>query len=254
MGSLAIGYGRVSMSSDKTAGNSEEFQKAAVEAYCKANGLTLHNWGFDDGVSGATRLLERPAGRNIVDACTFKPATVVCYRVDRCFRFVEDFAVTCRQFREREIKLVSATEGFDLATSHGWFMGVMLVATAEYMRSSDNERRHASREERKCHGHRIAGEARYGWRFVDRGRRGVAGRVLLDVEPDPAEQTVIRRILGMVDNGVSLGAVAKRLNEEGVVTRRGGPWAKSMVERIVRDGRGRLAKAGGNPTEPEQPP
>ena len=53
---------------------------------------------------------------------------------------------------------------------------------------------------------------------------------------DPATKaTVVRRISGMADNGVSPQEIAKVLNEEGIKTQRGKEWTAQAVRRVLRN-------------------
>jgi site-specific DNA recombinase len=53
--------------------------------------------------------------------------------------------------------------------------------------------------------------------------------------PNPAEQRVIRRILGERRKGRTLGAIAEGLNQDRVPTKQGGRWWASTVRAILRN-------------------
>ena len=242
MTSLAVGYGRVSTPSGESGGNSEEFQRSAIDAFCKREGFTLELWRFDDGVTGVSHMTEREKAIEVTRTAISLKCPIVVYRFDRAFRSIEDFAVTVRKLKERGVKMVSATEGSDIWEPGGYLTASILVAVAEHEWAGSNQRKADSLAARKEAGHQIAGEPRYGIKFVDKGRRRKNGSVRWDEEPEPVEQLMIRRILGMHDNGLSLMEIAGKLNDDRVPTRRGGPWSKATVRKIVVDGRKRLVK------------
>jgi len=56
----AIGYIRVSTDSQADSGAGQAAQRQAIEAFAKANGLTITAWHEDAGVSGAAAIEDRP--------------------------------------------------------------------------------------------------------------------------------------------------------------------------------------------------
>jgi DNA invertase Pin-like site-specific DNA recombinase len=63
----------------------------------------------------------------------------------------------------------------------------------------------------------------------------IYGQVVSRRVIDPATGATIERIFAMVENGATFGAVARALNAEGVVGRRGKPWVSRTVRTIVHN-------------------
>lgn len=72
---------------------------------------------------------------------------------------------------------------------------------------------------------RFAGHAPYGYFFI-RGR----------LVEHPKEIEVVHRILDLRKSGASFVSIAKTLNADGVLTRKGGHWWHPLVAAIVRRG------------------
>ncbi len=116
---------------------------------------------------------------------------------------------------------------YDLATPSGRFMARTLGNGARYESEHKSERVRRALEQNAAKGARH-GRRAYGWQSAydaDSGRR----RDVID----PAEAAVVRRIADQIIAGESLRNVTKMLNDDGVPSPTGKPWAKGMVRHVV---------------------
>ncbi len=220
----ALGYVRVSTDEQARDGVSLQVQRARVEAYATAKGLTLLDVLADEGASGKT--LDRPAMTELLRRCEGKEAAhVIVWRLDRLTRctrhllqLVEDL------FLARRIELHSVSESLDTSTPHGRFVLTLFGGLAQMERELIGERTRAAlaykRQQLQPTSH-----APLGFRANGSRERMV---------PVPSELAVVRRILAADAGGVSYAAIARQLNADGTRTKRGGRWHASTVRNVVR--------------------
>lgn len=228
-----ITYCRVSVDENKTGSVSLQWQRETIAQWLFAKGAVASLELVDNGVSAAQPLSERPAGKALSEFRKGHEATIICAKVDRAFRSIEDMAVTVRKWGENGVAFVSVIEGFDPTTTFGWFQMALMCAFAELERRMIGDRIRAGIKTRKDAGQRYSTQPPYGFREegVQVGANGVKSGGLL--VPDDTEQKVIRTIKAWRDRGLSLQKIADALNAEGIPTRKGGPWIHTMVQKIL---------------------
>lgn len=115
---------------------------------------------------------------------------------------------------------------YDLATPSGRFMARTLGNGARYESEHKSERVRRALEQNAAKGSRH-GRRAYGWQpvYEESGRR----RDVID----PTEAAVVRRIADRIIAGESLRNVTRMLNDDGVPSPTGKPWAKGMVRHVV---------------------
>src|SRR5690606_23698084 len=106
-----------------------------------------------------------------------------------------------------------------------WLLRTLKDAFAQYERLVIGARTKAALAVKRGRGQKLGGDLPYGYRL------GADGATL---EADPAEQRVLRRIRGLRAEGLSLRAVARRLESEGVTARAGTPWHAEKLSRVLR--------------------
>jgi site-specific DNA recombinase len=162
----------------------------------------------DEGVSGAVRFEDRPAGRELLkDAGRGKFDTVVFYSLDR---FTRHAAKGLADFEVMEdtlgLTLVFAKENIDTSTASGKLFRTILAAFAEFERDTIRDRSMSGRYGRAVKGQGwVAGMPPYGFEVGEDGN-------LVTV---PAEADVIRAMYVLRGTGMSLEAVATELNRRG---------------------------------------
>lgn len=108
-----------------------------------------------------------------------------------------------------------------------------LANYAQLERELISERTRDALQHLKTQGVRL-GHAPYGYELSDqRDERG--RRILIPLE---SEQAVLRKVQAMRADGLSLRQIARRLNQEGVLARRGGTWRAQRISIVLqRDGK-----------------
>ncbi|MHB9947021.1 resolvase [Clostridium botulinum] len=93
----------------------------------------------DEGFSGGN--INRPAFKRMIELAKHKQFDIIAvYKVDRIARNIVDFVNTFNELEERDVKLVSITEGFDPSTPIGKMMMMLLASFAEMERMNIAER------------------------------------------------------------------------------------------------------------------
>jgi site-specific DNA recombinase len=187
----------------------------------------------DDGVPGTVPLQDRPAGRRLLqDAREGRFDTVLVYRLERIGRKLIVMFDAHDRLQAAGVALKSATEPIDTASPAGRLIFQTLGSFAEFERASITER---SRDglHRAFEDGRHVGCIPFGYDIDEHGQSVIV--------EDEAE--IVRQIIEDVAAGVSLYAVAKRLNNAGVPSpgtkyrgrrrRHGASRAHSTVRGIV---------------------
>lgn len=203
---------------------SPEAQRDAIERWCAANGCTLVAV-FQDQVTGAAPLDKRPGLLTALGALAEHGAGVlVVAKRDRLARDPMVAAMAEAGAKRVGARVVSAAgEGTDSDDPTAILMRRIVDAFAEYERLVIKARIKSAMAVKRSRGEALGGTAPYGYRLA---ADGVA------VEPDPAEQSVIARVQALRDEGLSIRAVADRLNADRVPAR-GKRWHPTTVARLV---------------------
>ncbi len=220
----AIAYLRVSTSEQELG---PEAQRAAVERWATANGVTVVAWCVDQGVSGGAEIDKRPGLQQALDALREQSAGIlVVAKRDRLARDVVLAALIERLAQKDGAKVVSAAGegGDDINDPSSMLMRRIVDAFAEYERALIRARTKAALRVKKDRGER-AGNIPFGFRLRSDGR---------SVEPNADEQAAAARARELRAQGVSIRGIVGALAREGVVGRSGKPLCKAAVERIVR--------------------
>ena len=102
----------------------------------------------------------------------------------------------------------------------------LINSFAAYERALIGARTKAALAVKKANGKRVGGIP-YGLRLAADGET---------LEPDPAEQTVVRIVKAMRKKGGTLRAIADELTRRALATRTGGYWHVQTISNILRGG------------------
>jgi len=225
-------YARVS-SDQQREDNTLASQTAALKAFAAAQGFAVpEEWVFEDaGYSGAS--LVRPGLERIRDlAAEGQIQAVLVHAPDRLSRKYAYQVLLTEEFARHGVETVflkapsSVTPEDQLLVQ---FQGMI----AEYERAQILERsRRGKRHRAKAGEVAVLSCAPYGYRYVKKSEAAPARFEIL-----PAEAEVVRLIFEHYTRaGLSIGAVARLLNEQGVPTRRRAPrWERSTVWGLLRN-------------------
>jgi len=219
--SKAVGYLRVS-TDDQHLG--PEAQRAALERWCEANGAELVSVHVDRGVSGGAPLDKRPALLEALDTVAESGAGyLVVAKRDRLARDVM-VAAMVERMAERSGAVIVAADGAGNGDSpEALLMRRMVDAFAEYERAIIRARTRAALAVKRSKGEKTGGRCPFGYRLAADG---------VHLEPEPREQRVVSLLKALRAEGLSLRAIAERLNADGVQAR-GRKWYPMTISRVL---------------------
>jgi len=202
-------------------GNSLATQKAQLLRYTRDKGYVVTDVYVDAGLSGKD--MNRPElQRLLADAAQRRFDIVLVWKVDRISRSMKDFLGLIATLREHGVELAALDQQFDTSDPVGTLTLHMLGGFAQFEREMLVERT------KEGHLHRLR---RSDWSCgpVPFGYRKENGR-LIEV---PREAAVVRRIFDLFLELKRRRAVAMRLNDDGVKTRKGNLWTGNRVTDIL---------------------
>jgi DNA invertase Pin-like site-specific DNA recombinase len=201
-------YVRVSTAEQGRSGLGLAAQRQRIEDQGRSRGWGELTWETDEGWSGKN--LDRPALARLLDRITAGDRLVVA-KLDRLSRSTLDFAQLLKRSGEEGWSVVVLELDLDTGTAIGHFVVSILAAVAELERGLISERTSAALQAAKARGQRL----------------GVGNRQMTS--------ETLEVIVGLRKSGLSMGAIAARLNGEGVPTVRGGnKWHPSTVRSALR--------------------
>jgi len=217
----AVGVVRVSTSQQAL---SPEAQRQAIERWCGANGVELVEVFADTGVSGAAPLDKRPGLLSALGALGEHGAGVlIVAKRDRLARDPMVAAMAEAGAKRVGARVGSAAgEGTDSDDPTAVLMRRIVDAFAEYERLVIKARIKSAMAVKRAKGEALGSTAPYGYRVSADGQ----------LERDAAEQQVIANVQALRDEGLSIRAVAERLNADGVPAR-GRRWYPTTVARML---------------------
>ena len=229
---MAAIYARVS-SEQQREENTIASQTAALIEFAKNRDLEVpKEWVFEDeGYSGAT--LERPGLERVRDlAAEGEIQVVLAYAPDRLSRKYAYQILLIEEFARHgaEAVFVKSPQG-DSAEDQllVQFQGMI----AEYERAQILERSRRGKRHRAQSGEvSVLSNAPYGYRYVRKTDETPAAFMV-----DEVEARVVRRIYEMYTvEGLSIGEITRRLNTEGIPTRKlTARWERSVVWGVLRN-------------------
>lgn len=220
-----IGYIRVS--TDRQADEDRfglEAQREQIQDYCLLNHYNIVEWVTDEGESGAKF---RPGFDSIINGGITNPPVqaVIVAKSDRVARDIEIYFYYKLKLRIQNIQLISVVEDFQAFGKFAPILETFVINAAAMERENITRRTMGGRKIKSSQGGYSGGRAPYGY-FVSNGQ--------LEIIPDEAD--IVRHIFDLRDNeNLPLIAIAHRLNDENIPTRRGKPWATSTIQSILNN-------------------
>ena len=229
---LAAIYARVS-SEQQREEHTIASQTAALIEFAKSNELEVpKEWVFEDeGYSGAT--LERPGLERVRDlAAEGQIQAVLVYAPDRLSRKYAYQILLIEEFARHGVEtlFVKAPQG---ASAEDQLLVQFQGMIAEYERAQILERSRRGKRHRARSGElSVMSGAPYGYRYIRKSDEAPASYAVIE-----AEARVVQRIYDMYTlEGLSIGAIARQLNDEGVPTRKQCTrWERSVIWAVLRN-------------------
>lgn len=225
-----VGYLRVSTDRQAEEGLGLEVQDQKIRAWAKKHGHRLTAVTRDEGISGSNGLDSRIGLGDALGFLRNRQADgLVVYRLDRLARDLVLQEQLLAEIKRMGCQVFSTSGGEsaylddDPDDPSRRLIRQVLGAVSEYERSMIGLRLRSGRERKAANGGYAGGRPPYGFK--------AEGRSLV---PDPTEQATLRRLRELVDQGCSTRAAARRLNDEGLSSRRGQPWRSGTISAILR--------------------
>lgn len=189
---------------------------------------------YDKGFTGTN--INRPEfSKLMMDIEDSKISKVICYKVDRISRSLQDFVGIYAKFEKHNVEFVSCNEQFDTSTAMGKATLQIIMVFAELERNMIQKRVKDNFYERAKKGLFLAGVAPYGFKKVPIQIDGINTH-MLEVDNDyPEKIELVRKMYEDYILEKSLGSVAKKLNEAGHKTNRNNCFTSIAVNRILRN-------------------
>ena len=229
---MAVIYARVS-SEQQREEHTIASQTAALIEFAKSHDLEVpREWVFEDeGYSGAT--LERPGLERVRDlAAEGQIHAVLVHAPDRLSRKYAYQVLLIEEFARQGVEtlFVKAPQG---ASPEDQLLIQFQGMIAEYERAQILERSRRGKRHRARSGEvSVLSGAPYGYRYIRRTDEVPASYAVID-----AEARVVQRVYEMYTvQGLSIGEIARRLNAEGIPTRKqSARWERSVVWAMLRN-------------------
>lgn len=216
-------YLRLSTDEDKQS-NSFQIQDEVITKYAKENGLEPIIKTFKDTKSGAK--LEQRTGLMELLNTIKKDDKVIVHKIDRLSRDVLQMGWIRTEIARKGVELVIIDTKSDSTDPMSNLMEQIVTAFADYERQMIKSRIQATMTLKKSKGHKLGGSIVYGYDVQEEGKT----KVLIKNEE---EQKVIQSIKRYKSKGLSLGAIAKKLNERRITTKNGKEFQSMQVKRII---------------------
>lgn len=232
MSKLAAIYARVSsdrQKEDKTIAS----QTSSLREYAQTQGYTVpEGWIFEDeGYSGAT--LARPGLERLRDlVAEGQVQAVLVYGPDRLSRKYAYQVLLLEEFSRQGVETVFQL-GVSAQTPEERLLVQFQGMIAEYERAQIAERsRRGKRHRAKAGCINVLSGAPYGYRYLKKSEAADACYLV-----DEAEAGVVREVFDWYTvEGLSIGAIARRLNDRRVPTRFGKSlWERSKIWAMLRN-------------------
>lgn len=212
-----VAYLRVSTVRQGRSGLGLEAQREAVRQFVSSRAGKIIAPEFVEVESG--KVNGRPELAKALKRCRVTGATLVVAKLDRLSRNAA-FLMT---LRDSGVEFVAA----DLPEANTMTVGVMAVV-AQHEREAISQRTKAALAAAKARGTVLGGKRKGAARIASHQRKGVAAAR----EKAQAAAELRREALEGL-TGLSLNAMAKRLNDDSVTTSRGNRWTATAVKRTL---------------------
>ena len=219
---IAALYIRVSTQEQAKEGYSIGEQKERLSLFAAAHDWAIGKAYIDPGYSGGS--LDRPAIQELIlDAGKHAFDKVIVYKLDRLSRSQKDTLYLIEDiFLKNGIDFVSMTENFDTASPFGKAMIGMLSVFAQLEREQIKERMQMGKDARAKEGYfHGGGYDPIGYTYKD-------GELI----KDEYEQAQVLKIYDLAEAGISIHAIAEKMNAAGFRTRHS-VWTQSSVRSVL---------------------
>lgn len=217
-----IAYYRVSTTKQGQSGLGLEAQQVAVEGYAYRIGASLVG-SYTEVESGKNS--DRPELQKALHQATITGSTLVISKLDRLSRNAA-FLLT---LRDSGVRFVVA----DMPDANNLTVGIMAVVAQEE-REAISRRTKDALQAARARGIKL-GNPNGAAALIKAGKGNVAGVEAIKAKADKQASNLRPLIDRYHREGItSLGAIAMKMNAEGIKTPRGGNWHKTSVKNLLQ--------------------
>lgn len=186
----------------------------------------------DKGYSGSN--MHRPGFQHLLeDIRQGRISKVIIYRLDRMSRSLLDFSKLIELFRSYGVEFQSTQEKFDTSTPIGNAMLSITMVFAQLERETIQQRIKDNYYARGKQGAFLGGTVPFGFQ---RSEKMVAGKKIKVLQADEQQISHLIRIFRLyADEGLTLGEIARSLNQEGITSPGGRNWNSDRIGMILRN-------------------
>lgn len=219
----AVIYARFSPRRNSDTCESIETQFDLCKDYCNKNNYQIVSQFSDKALSGSEE--DRPALWSAIEELK-RGYVLIVYRLDRLARSVYLSDIIERTVKKKGATVISICgEGTWADGDEDWLVRKILQTLAEYERKVIAARTKAAMLRHQANGRRMSKEPPFGFA----------------IDPaDPAslienttEQKLIERIIAMKDSDLSLRAICRQLQSEGIKCRSNVNWHHTTIKKII---------------------
>ena len=220
-------YVRVSTEKQAEEGFSLDAQQERLQAHCVAQGwhVSPEHIYIDAGISGTSTEGRAAFNAMLAAARSGSVSRIVAIKLDRLARNVRDFLSIVDDLNGVGCDLVLVKESFDTSTPHGRFALTMFAAMAELEASTITERVMSGKAQKAQEGGYNGAQCPLGYEYT-----GEAFNVI------PAQAETVANVFTWFVDGLGLSTIARKLNDTGATTAKGGKWYASTVRYILQNG------------------
>ena len=221
---IIAGYIRVSL--DTEPGTSIEAQTEILEKWAAAQDREIRLY-IDRGISASKDILRPQFEQLRLDVKSGLVDKIVVKSADRLSRNLRRFVEFADEAREHNTEIISIEQGIDTSTSVGVLMLQLLSTFAEFEANQIGQRQKTSIAHRRSVG-RSVNMPPLGYRSVTRD-----GGQFLEIDPEHAP--TVRALVEGLLSGSSVRAVARDLNERGLLPKSGKNWTSAPLGRLAQN-------------------
>lgn len=217
----AVIYTRFSPRRNADDSESIETQLDLCRAYCRRKGYAIASEHEDRAMSGSEE--DRPGLWAAIENLR-RGDLLIAYKLDRIARDVYLAELVQREATKRGATIETVEGGANGVSPEQRMIRQVLQAFAEYERKVIAARTRAAMLRHQASGRRMSAQTPFGW-TVDPDD---SSRIVKDAD----EQTTIKRIVKLRENGLGYREIARDLETDGIDCR-GGAWFHSTIKNIL---------------------
>ena len=219
--------------------NDIPMQRIACREFAEKHGWTIVMEKEELGVSGyKVSATKRDAIQELKEAATRKEFDILLvFMFDRLGRIDNETPFILEWFIQNGIEMWSVKEGQQKIESHG----DKLMNYIRFWQASGESEKTSIRVKTRLSqmtsdGIYTGGVVPFGYRMVDKGRKNKKGLPVKDLEIDPVESAMARKLFSkVITEGYGSHQLATYLNENGFRTRKNSLFQANNIRRILRN-------------------